>query len=159
MYYSFVMLKPDALDRCLVAPIMEALLKKADVQVEVLDCRVVHTKLLFKHYAEVIEKLGPKFQRQCADYFTNKWVLPMIVKSEQADMIERIRKVVGATDPSKAAPGTIRGDFGEDSYEKCGAEDRCCHNLIHASDCPEAARREIALWFGEKAAAQYFDCV
>ncbi len=154
MYYSFIMLKPDALERGLTIPVL-TYLKNAGIEIEMIDCRKVDTKLLEQHYAEAIGKLGPDFERKCTDYFTNRWTIPVIVKSEQPDLIAQIRHIVGATNPAAAEKGTIRGDLGIDSYEKCGAEDRCCQNLIHASDSPEAVRREIALWFGEDYAEKY----
>ena len=70
-------------------------------------------------------------------------------------LFRSIRKVVGATNPAEADKGTIRGDFGTDSFEKSAAENRGCHNLIHASDSSEAVHREIALWFGEEYAEKY----
>lgn len=154
MYYSFIMLKPDALKRGLTVPIL-TYLKKADIEIEMIDCQKVQTGTLLKHYAEAIAKMGHDFERKYADYFTNRYVIPIIVKSEYPDIIERVRKVVGATNPIKAAKGTIRGDFGIDSFEKSAAENRGCQNLIHASDGPEAVRREIALWFGEEYAEKY----
>ncbi|MCH3971379.1 MAG: hypothetical protein LKE53_01185 [Oscillospiraceae bacterium] len=154
MYYSFIMLKPDAVERGLTMPIM-ARLKDAGIEIEVLDCRKPSTELLCQHYADVIAERGNDFVLKYADYFTNRWVLPMIVKSEQSDIIPRIRKLAGATDPAKAEKGTIRGDFGIDSYEKCKIDGHCCQNLIHASDSPESFRREVTIWFGESYAEKY----
>jgi nucleoside-diphosphate kinase len=154
MKYSFVMLKPDALERALCVPILERL-KAAGVEIEMADCRRVDTKLLFAHYEEAIARMGGDAARQFADYFTNRWVMPMVVKGESETLIEDIRKVVGATNPAAAEKGTIRGDFGIDSYEKCGIEDRACENLIHASDSPESVRREIGLWFGQAYTEKY----
>lgn len=154
MFYSFIMLKPDAIARGLTKTVL-AYLKKADIEIEMIDCRKVNTRLVKQHYAEVISKYGEDFERKLTDYMTNHWTIPIIVKSEHSDIIDRVRKVVGATNPIEAAKGTIRGDFGIDSFEKCSAEDRSCHNLIHASDSPEAVRREIGLWFGEEYAEKY----
>lgn len=154
MYYSFIMLKPDAIEQGLTVPIL-MYLKNAGIEIEMIDCQKVNTGVLLKHYAEAIAKMGHDFERKYADYFTNRYVIPIIVKSEQPDIIDRIRKVVGATNPAEADKGTIRGDFGTDSFEKSAAENRGCHNLIHASDSSEAVRREIALWFGEEYAEKY----
>ena len=154
MKYSFIMLKPDALERGLCVQILERL-KAAGVEIEMADCRKVGAQLLSQHYAEVIARFGPDFERQCVDYFANRWVMPMVVKGESDTLIADIRKVVGATNPAAAEKGTIRGDFGIDSYEKCNVEPRACENLIHASDSPEAVRREIGLWFGPAYAEKY----
>ena len=56
-----------------------------------------------------------------------------------------IRRIVGATDPSKADHGTIRGDLGDDSFDRCASENRSCYNLIHASDSFENAKEEQSL--------------
>lgn len=154
MYYSFIMLKPDAVERGLALPIL-AYFQKAGIALELADCRKTDTRVLFEHYADVIRKMGPEFEIKYANEFTNRYVMPMVVKSAEPELIARIRKLVGATDPSKAAKGTIRGDFGQDSFEKCSAEGRCCRNLIHASDSPESLYRELKLWFGEKYAEKY----
>lgn len=155
MFYSFVMLKPDALDLELVEPIMQYL-KKAGVEIERLGYRKVDETLLCRHYAQAIAELGDAFRKKLELYFLGKGVIPMVVRGESSHLIADIRRIVGATDPSKAAPGTIRGDLCDDSYEKCGRENRSCMNLIHASDAPETARAEIALWFGEAVAADCF---
>ena len=90
------------------------------------------------------------------DYFNDKYVLPMVVRGESPDLVADIRRIVGATNPANADKGTIRGDLGCDSYEKCNRENRSCQNLIHASDSAENARIETALWFGGEVAARYF---
>lgn len=80
------------------------------------------------------------------DYFNDKYVLPMVVRGESPDLVADIRRIVGATNPANADKGTIRGDLGCDSYEKCNRENRSCQNLIHASDSAgERADRNRAL--------------
>ena len=91
---------------------------------------------------------GRDFKRKMLDYFNDKYVLPMVVRGESPDLVADIRRIVGATNPANADKGTIRGDLGCDSYEKCNRENRSCQNLIHASDSAENARIETALWFG-----------
>ena len=80
----------------------------------------------------------------------------MIVRSKHDSIISDIRQIVGATDPSKAEKGTIRGDLGDDSFERCANENRSCYNLIHASDSLETAKKETTVWFGKEVAQQYF---
>lgn len=155
MYYSFIMLKPDALKRELIEPIMQYF-KQANIEIERLGYKKVDEALLCTHYAHVIEKYGEDFKRKLMVYFEGQPTLPMIVKGENENLIAQIREIVGATNPAAAAKGTIRGDLGIDSYEKCGAENRSCENLIHASDSTENAKAEIANWFGEEVAALYF---
>lgn len=155
MYYSFIMLKPDALERGLVEEIMDYL-RRGGVEIERLGCTKAGEELLSRHYAQVFAELGPDFKRKMLDYFRDKFVLPMVVRGESPDLVADIRRIVGATNPAKADRGTIRGDLGCDSYEKCGRENRSCQNLIHASDSAENARIETALWFGGEVAARYF---
>ncbi len=154
MYYSFIMLKPDALKRELTETIMDYFFKEG-ITIERLGTKVVHENLLSRHYEEVIAKLGSDFQRKLMKYFDGQMVLPMIVKSENDTIIDDVRRIVGKTDPAQADTGTIRGDLGIDSYEKCNRENRSCENLIHASDSPEAVARELSIWFGESVAAKY----
>ena len=79
------------------------------------------------------------------------------IAAERGDIVPFVRTVVGATDPQKAAPGTIRGDLGRDSLEASMAENRMCENLIHASDSPQAVREEAAIWFSPETCKMYFD--
>lgn len=155
MNYSFIMLKPDALQRELVERIMEYFSKEG-IEIERLGYRIVTEELLSVHYAHVIAKYGPDFKRKLMDYFYQKGVIPMIVRSEKENLVDDIRRIVGATEPVKADKGTIRGDLSDDSFEKCAAENRSCENLIHASDSVENARQETAVWFGEEIASRYF---
>ena len=131
-------------------------LRHGGVEIERLGCTKAGEELLSKHYAQVFAELGPDFKRKMLDYFNDKYVLPMVVRGESPDLVADIRRIVGATNPANADKGTIRGDLGCDSYEKCNRENRSCQNLIHASDSAENARIETALWFGGEVAARYF---
>lgn len=153
-YYSFIMLKPDALERQLVLEIIERL-KVNDIAMEILDYRLVNRELIFKHYEQVIAEIGEAFKEKAAVYFVGKYVIPMIISSRDENIIANVRKAIGATDPSKAAPGTIRGDLGEDSMERAVLENRCCENLIHASDSYESYLTESELWFGKDISQKY----
>lgn len=149
MYYSFVMMKPDAVRRELVEQITLRLREKG-LGIALVGCRKATAELIQAHYAEPIQKYGPAFQRKAEAYFQGQTVLPMLVESSRADVVAYVREIVGATDPMKAAAGTIRGDFGEDSLERSMAENRICENLIHASDSDRAVREEAAVWFGRE---------
>ena len=155
MYYSFIMLKPDALQKHLVEDIMQYF-KREGIEIERLGYKKVDEALVSTHYAHVIEKYGEGFRNNLMDYFNGKDTIPMILKSEKDSLIADIRRIVGATDPSKADQGTIRGDLGDDSFERCANEHRSCYNLIHASDSPETAREETAVWFGQDVSKLYF---
>jgi nucleoside diphosphate kinase (EC 2.7.4.6) len=81
------------------------------------------------------------------DYMTEAPILLMVVEGNHA--VSVVRKLVGNTLPYKAEPGTIRGDFSSDSPDLANRERRSIRNLVHASDSPEEARREISYWFKE----------
>ena len=149
MYYEFIMLKPDAVRRGLVEEVLRRL-RAGGFSIERVGCRPATAGLIQAHYADNIQKYGPDFARRAAACFDGKTVLPVLLGSEDADIVARVRALVGATDPAKAAAGTIRGDLGEDSFEKSNAGDRMCENLIHASDSAEAVRAEAAIWFDAK---------
>lgn len=154
MNYSFIMLKPDALKRELVGSIMEYFGKEG-IEIKKLGNKIVDENIIERHYEEVIEKMGADFKEKLMLYFDGQMVLMMILESEKDTIIEDVRKIVGKTNPAEAAKGTIRGDFGIDSYEKCARENRSCENLIHASDSKETLKRELEIWFGEEASGMY----
>lgn len=154
MYYSFVMLKPDCLERQLTCKIIERLHANI-ITIEIFDYRLVNEDIIFKHYSNKIDEIGEIFKEMTKNAFVGKYVIPMIVSSNDINIISAIRKIIGTTDPSKADSGTIRRDFGEDSFEKSMQEVRCCANLIHASDCYESYLFESKLWFDEKMIQKY----
>ena len=145
-YYEFVMLKPDAVRRGLAEEIVRRL-RQGGFTVEQLACKTATAELIRAHYADNIVKYGPDFARRASACFDGQIVLPMLLGSQSPDIVAKVRELVGATNPEKAAPGTIRGDLGVDSFDKSNAEDRMCENLIHASDSDEAVRTEAAVWF------------
>lgn len=132
---TFVMLKPDAIERGLVGEIVSRLERKGLKPLR-LELRFVSKELARKHYAHLV---GKSFFQELEDYVTRGPVVATIW--EGRDAINVVRRLVGATDPAAAAPGTIRGDFGLGFTE----------NLVHASDSPESAKKEIVNFFGENA--------
>ncbi len=142
---TFMMLKPDALDQGLALSIT-SYFKKYGFTIEAFNVVTATKELTAVHYEEVIGRLGEDFGRKMFDYFCGKTVVPMILCREEGDAIEEGRRMIGATNPIDAAPGTIRGDLCDDSYEKSKAENRCVQNLIHASDSEESVKREVSIW-------------
>ncbi len=133
MSRCFTMLKPGVVNRRLVGEVIERLEKKGFKLVG-LKLMNVSTELAQKHYAEHVDK---PFFGELVDYITSGPVVAMVWQCD--DCVTLIRKVCGATKPTEAMPGTIRGDY-------------CTHtskNIIHASDSDESAEREIALWFNK----------
>lgn len=131
MERTFVMVKPDGVDRALAGEILARIERKGYKPVAVKLMRIDEA-LAKRHYAE---HDGKPFFPSLIEFITSGPVLAMVI--EGPGVIDEIRKLVGKTDPREAAPGTIRGDL---SVVKT-------FNLIHASDKPESAAREIANFF------------
>ena len=81
------------------------------------------------------------------EYLTEGPVIAIVLRGENA--VERVRKIVGFTDPTRAEKGSIRGEHGNDSFEKANAEKRSVKNLVHVSESVVDAQREIRLWFNK----------
>lgn len=145
---TFALLKPDAIERNLVSRIMSYFAKE-NIYPSVFDLQNATKEKITEHYAEHIKKFGIEFELKTRLMFEGKLVVPMILTGDN-DVIAKVRKIVGATEPAKAEKGTIRGDLGAgDSYEKSNFEHRLVANLIHASDSEEAVKREIKIWLPE----------
>jgi nucleoside-diphosphate kinase len=128
---SLVLIKPDAVRRGLAGEILARFERKGLV-VEALEMRVMDAALADQHYAEHVEK---PFYPPLKQFMTSGPLLALALSGD--DVIEVVRGMIGSTDGRKAAAGTIRGDYSLSNRE----------NLVHASDSPESAEREIALWF------------
>ena len=136
---SFVMMKPDAVSRRLMGKILSRFEEKG-LQVIAVKLMQIDEDLAKTHYGEHAEK---PFFEDLVTYITSSPSLAMVIKGE--DAISTIRKMVGATNPLEADLGTIRGDFAMDTGR----------NIIHASDSPESAEREINLFFNEDEICDY----
>ncbi len=131
MERTFVMLKPDAVQRGLVGEIISRLERKG-LKIVAMKMLWIKRELAENHYAEHREK---PFFESLVDYITSGPVVAMVVEGKNA--VKVVRTIVGATNPQEAQPGTIRGDYGMDIGR----------NVIHASDSIESAEREISLFF------------
>lgn len=131
MERTFVMLKPDAVSRGLMGEIISRFERKGLKMVAAKFMEITED-IAAEHYAEHLEK---PFYPKLLDFITSGPVLAMVWEGE--DAIRVVRAIVGKTDPTEALPGTIRGDYGMIKTM----------NLIHASDSPESAEREIAIFF------------
>lgn len=131
MERSFVMIKPDGVQRQLVGELL-AKFERKGFRLAGAKFMKVSTELAKKHYAE---HDGKPFFGELVDFITSGPVFAMAI--EGPNSISMIRKMVGATKPEDAEPGSIRGDYV--SYMG--------KNIIHASDSPDSAKRELALWF------------
>jgi nucleoside-diphosphate kinase len=128
---TLVLIKPDAMNRGLVGEIISRFERKG-LTIEALERRTMDPALADEHYAEHLNK---PFYPPLKQFMTSGPLIAAILSGDQA--VEVVRALVGATDGRKAAAGTIRGDFSLSNRE----------NLVHASDSPDSAKREIALWF------------
>ncbi|MDF0590440.1 nucleoside-diphosphate kinase [Candidatus Methanocrinis natronophilus] len=139
MERTFVMIKPDGLQRGLVGRIIQRIEAKG-LKIVAMKMRTIPTDVAEEHYVEHVEK---PFFKDLVGFITSGPSVPMVVEGKGA--IFEVRKMNGATNPTKAQPGTIRGDFGLDLGR----------NVIHGSDSPESAAREIALHFDESELSIY----
>ncbi|MDR1266028.1 MAG: nucleoside-diphosphate kinase [Propionibacteriaceae bacterium] len=130
-----VLVKPDGVRRGLVGQVI-ARAEARGFAIQRLELRQATPQLLAQHYAEHAAK---PFYPSLVEYMTSGPVVALVL--EGAQVIVSFRAMAGATDPVKAAPGTIRGDFGRD----WGTGE--IQNIVHASDSPQSAAREIAIWF------------
>jgi nucleoside-diphosphate kinase len=134
MERSLVLIKPDAMERGLAGVIIGRL-QGAGLKLIALKMLHMDKALAEKHYA--VHK-GKSFFNDVVAYMTSTPIVAAAFKGEGA--IKHIRDIMGATDPAKAAPGTIRKDYGLDMQR----------NSTHASDSPENGEKEIAIFFTKK---------
>ncbi len=132
---TLVLIKPDGVKRNLIGEIIRRIEIKGYVISDVKKLRPTRS-LLANHYAE---HEGKPFYEPLVDFMLSGDVVALRVEGNR--VIEGFRALAGATDPTVAAPGTIRGDLGRD----WGLAVQ--QNLVHGSDSPESAARELALWF------------
>ena len=141
---TLVLIKPDALERRLVGEIIGRF-EAAGFRILNLRWTLLSSELLESHYADLKTNNPQAFDRN-KRYLTGKRALALVLAGVNA--VAKARLIIGPTEPAAAAPGTIRGDLSSDSIGLADSQDRGLHNLVHAADSVESAKREIALWFG-----------
>lgn len=134
MNRTFAMVKPDGVEKGLVGEIISRFEKKG-LKIVALKIMKITPELAEKHYGE---HKGKPFFSDLVNFITSGPVAAMVLEGE--NVIPTVRTMMGATDPKDAAPGTIRGDFALTIDE----------NIIHGSDSPESAMREIGIFFKEE---------
>lgn len=132
---SLVLVKPDGVRRGLTGEVIRRVEAKG-YRLVALELRRPTPELLAEHYAE---HEGKPFYEPLVEFMLSGPVTAMVLEGERC--IEGFRSLAGATDPTVSAPGTIRGDLGRDWGEKVQ------QNIVHGSDSPESAAREIGIWF------------
>ncbi|GAB1513728.1 nucleoside-diphosphate kinase [Actinophytocola sp. NPDC049390] len=128
---TLVLVKPDGVSRGLVGEVISRIERKG-LKLAALELRNVERSVAEQHYAEHAEK---PFFESLLEFITSGPVAAMVVEGENA--IAAFRQLAGATNPVQANNGSIRGDFALEVQ----------YNIVHGSDSPESAKREIDLWF------------
>ncbi len=128
---TFAIIKPDAVEDGNVGDILSRY-EHAKLRPVAMDQRTITPAFADRHYSEHV---GRDYYPALRDFMTEGPLIALVLEGEEA--VARVRALNGATDPAKAAPGTIRADFAQSVRR----------NAVHASDSPETAASEIALWF------------
>ena len=174
---SLVLLKPDTVQRSLVGEVIKRF-ENTGLKISAMKMIVPTEAQLLTHYnkddawyqrkgegivAELIEQ-GKEITKEPAEYgkdiiltivryMTAAPVVAMILEGNKA--VSVVTKIVGTTEPSTSDVGTIRGDYTLDSYSHATFENRAVRNLVHQSESPEEAEREIAIWFNDSEVMNY----
>jgi len=130
---TLILVKPDAVQRNLIGEVISRIERKG-LRVIAMDLRTIGRETAETHYAE---HAGKPFFGPVVEFITSGPAVAIVAEGERA--IEAFRALAGATDPVKALPGTIRGDYAV----------QVARNMVHGSDSPEAAEREIKIFFPE----------
>jgi nucleoside-diphosphate kinase len=130
---TLLIIKPDAVRRGLIGEIL-ARTERKGLRIDSMRLMRIDRALAERHYSEHREKA---FFPELVEFITSGDVL--VAKVTGRDAVTVLRTLVGATDPARSAPGTIRGDYGIEITE----------NLVHGSDSPQSAERELSLFFPE----------
>lgn len=162
---TLVLIKPDAVKRNLIG---EIILRYEREGLKVIKIKMLQAsaEIVEKHYPSDEEYLislgkksaaageqvtdfynqGKKIVENLRNFITSSPAVALILEGE--NVITKVRRVTGYTDPASAEKGTIRGDLGQDSILQANREERPVYNLVHASGNLEEAKKEIKLWFG-----------
>lgn len=137
MEQTFFIVKPDGVARGLIGQVLERI-ERRGFRIEKMEYRKeVDSQIIDQHYKDLV---GKDFYPAIRDFMTSGPIVVGVISGEK--VIESWRTLMGATRPEEALPGTIRGDFGQ-----AAAPGETIQNIVHGSDSPESAAREIALWF------------
>ncbi len=141
---TLVLIKPDGLIKSLTGGIIS---KLSETELRIVGAKIVNVskELAEQHYSE-LKKSKPKIFRETLKYIMGEFhtnrVLALVYKGE--DAVEKVRKISGETNPEEANPITIRGKYG-----RINSKTGVFENVVHASDSPENAEKEIRLWFDD----------
>ncbi|MGN6332818.1 MAG: nucleoside-diphosphate kinase [Motilibacteraceae bacterium] len=134
---TLVLVKPDGVRRGHIGEVLTRIERKG-YRVVAMQLRTLDRSVLERHYAEHV---GKPFYEPLVEFMSSGPVVALVAEGQR--VVEGFRSLAGATDPTTAAPGTIRGDLARDWGEKVMS------NVVHGSDSPESAAREIGIFFPE----------
>ncbi|MFP4117691.1 MAG: nucleoside-diphosphate kinase [Candidatus Woesearchaeota archaeon] len=140
---TLVLIKPDGVQRALVGEVLQRF-EKVGLKIVAMKMVKVDKDFAKKHYAEHV---GKSFYAGLEQMITMGPLVAMVIEGVEA--IALVRKMVGATEPKSAAPGTIRGDFSHVSYGYADEKGIGIKNIVHASADDKDAEKEVNLWFSE----------
>ena len=147
MQRTFAMLKPDAVQRGLVGEIIARIERTGLRLVAMKMVRATQQQAEEQYGEEIARKHGEHVRQWLLEYIQEGPVVPMVWEGPNA--ISTVRAVAGdRPSPDQCTPGTIRRDLCTDSQELATADGRAIRNLIHTSDAPDSAEREMKIWFG-----------
>lgn len=145
MEKTLVFFKPDAIERNIVDTIFVEFIFKNGFDVIRIKPMLVTKDLITEHYKDNLKDKSEEIVRRVVDFYDGKWILLLILQRENA--IKKMREILGDSDPITSGPETIRGKFGDDSYELAENEKRSCRNIMHAADSQESFQYEFSIWF------------
>lgn len=154
---SFVILKPDAVQRGIVGEIIQRF-ERVGLKIVGMKMVMPDENLYRQHYEDIgqlITRRGEQTFRYNVEYMMTGPVMAMVLEGVEA--VPLVRKIVGPTEPKSAEMGTIRGDFSHMSFGYSDAKGTGVPNLVHASSNPEEAEKEINLWFNGNELYDYSD--
>jgi len=174
---SLVLLKPDTIQRSLVGELIKRF-EQAGLKISAMKMIIATEQQLLDHYNKTDEwyqkkgegivedmkahnmtvdkepiEYGKDIIRNMVRYMTAAPVVALVLEGNQA--VKVVSKLVGGTEPASSDVGTIRGDYTVDSYAHATIENRGVRNLVHQSESPEEAEREMKIWFDENEIHQY----
>ena len=146
METTFCLIKPDGVRRGLVGDILKRF-ERMGLKITALKLLTPDTDLAGRHYTyeDIAVRHGEAVRNALIIFITSGPVVAFAVEGVSA--VENVRKLCGATEPLKAAPGTIRGDYSHHTFAVTKPLGQAVRNLIHASADPTDAARELGLWF------------
>ncbi len=146
METTLCLIKPDGVRRALVGEILQRF-ERMGLKITAMRLVNASAELAGKHYSyeDIAVRHGESVRNSLISFITSGPVVAFAVEGISA--IENVRKLCGATEPLKSAPGTIRGDYAHHSFAASNPVNESVRNLIHASANPADAQRELGLWF------------